>query len=137
VLWRVRNSRGWRKSVPAGFIIPCRPTLATKPPVGSGWAHEIKHDGYRLQIHARDGRVRLYTMNGADWTDRYPRIVTAAARLKGKAIIDAEAMCEVDGIADFDALQGRTKDHEAIAVAFDLLKRNGERAERIQRPVGP
>ncbi|HEY2210304.1 MAG TPA: DNA ligase [Bradyrhizobium sp.] len=95
--------------------------------MGPGWAHEVKHDGYRLQIHAKDdGRVRLYTMNGAEWTDRYPRIVAEAARLKGAAIIDAEVICEVDGIADFDALQGRTKDHEAIAVAFDLLKRDGE-----------
>ncbi|MGC2117352.1 MAG: hypothetical protein WA656_22740, partial [Pseudolabrys sp.] len=42
------------------------------------WAHELKHDGYRLQIHVRDGRVRLYTMNGANWTARYPRIVEAA-----------------------------------------------------------
>ena len=37
-------------------------------PGGPGWAHELKHDGYRLQIHVRDGRVRLYTMNGADWS---------------------------------------------------------------------
>jgi ATP-dependent DNA ligase len=36
-----------------------------------GWAHELKHDGYRLQIHVRDGRVRLYTINGADWSKRY------------------------------------------------------------------
>src|SRR4029434_1876951 len=28
---------------------------------GRGWAHELKHDGYRLQIHVRDGRVKLYT----------------------------------------------------------------------------
>ena len=41
-----------------------------------------KHNGYRLQIHVRDGRVRLYTMNGADWSQRYPRIVQDAARLK-------------------------------------------------------
>jgi bifunctional non-homologous end joining protein LigD len=32
--------------------------------------HELKHDGYRLQIHIRDGRVWLYTMNGADWSKR-------------------------------------------------------------------
>jgi len=37
-----------------------------------GWVHEIKHDGFRLQIHVRDKRVRLYTMTGVDWTDRYP-----------------------------------------------------------------
>jgi hypothetical protein len=35
--------------------------------------HELKHDGYRLQIHVRDGRVRLYNMNAADWTKRYPQ----------------------------------------------------------------
>jgi hypothetical protein len=38
------------------------------------------HGGYRLQIHVRNGRVRLCTMNGADWTKRYPRIVEEAAR---------------------------------------------------------
>lgn len=124
-MWRVRNPRG-AKSVPAGFIIPCRPTLASKPPVGPGWAHEIKHDGYRLQIHARGGRVRLYTMNGADWTERYPLIVGAASRLKGEAVIDAEVVCAgADGIADFDALHSRCQDHAAIAVGFDLLRRDG------------
>jgi len=41
-------------------------------PSGPDWVHELKHDGYRLQIHVRDGRVRLYTMNGADWSKRYP-----------------------------------------------------------------
>ena len=51
--------------------------------------HELKHDGYRLQIHVRDGRVRLYTMNASDWTARYPRIVEEAARIKGAAILDA------------------------------------------------
>jgi ATP-dependent DNA ligase len=33
-------------------------------------AHELKHDGYRLQIHVRDGRVRLYTINGENWSKR-------------------------------------------------------------------
>jgi bifunctional non-homologous end joining protein LigD len=65
-------------------------------------------------------------MNGADWTDRYPRIVAEAPRLKGAAIIGAEVICVADGVADFHALQGRTKDREAIAVAFDLLKRGSE-----------
>ena len=52
-------------------------------PRGPGWAHELKHDGYRLQIHVRNGRVRLYTMNGANWTDRYSCIIEEAARIKG------------------------------------------------------
>ena len=83
----VRNSRGRARNAPATFIQPCRPTVAAQPPRGDGWAHELKHDGYRLQVHARDGRVRLYTMNGADWSARYPLIVKAAARIKGSALI--------------------------------------------------
>jgi bifunctional non-homologous end joining protein LigD len=62
--------------------------------------HELKHDGYRLQIHVRNGRVKLYTMNAADWTARYPRIVEQAGRIKGSAIIDAEVVwLDADGIA--------------------------------------
>ena len=44
--------------------------------------HELKHDGYRLQIHVRNGRVRLYTMNANDWTARYPRIIEEAAHVE-------------------------------------------------------
>jgi ATP-dependent DNA ligase len=44
-----------------GFIDPCIPTLAAKPLSAPDWAHEIKHDGYRLIVR-RDGPVvRLFT----------------------------------------------------------------------------
>jgi hypothetical protein len=81
MLWRVRNSRGRPSNAPAAFIHPCQPIVAKQPPSGRGWAHEVKHDGYRPQIHIRDGRVRLYTINGADWSKRYPLIVRDAARI--------------------------------------------------------
>jgi bifunctional non-homologous end joining protein LigD len=81
MLSRVRNSRGRLINAPAAFIHPCQPIVAKQPPSGPSWAHELKHDGYRLQIHVRDGRVRLYTINGADWSKRYPLIVGAAARI--------------------------------------------------------
>src|SRR5580765_6839352 len=110
------------RSAPASFIPPCRPTVAERPPSGPGWLHELKHDGYRLQIHVRDGRVRLYTMNGADWTKRYPRIVEEASRLREPLIIDAEVVCLSDkGVADFDLLHSRIADEKAVALAFDLL----------------
>jgi hypothetical protein len=51
MLWRERTSRGRPRNAPAAFIHPCRPTVAQRPPRGPGWAHELKHDGYRLQIH--------------------------------------------------------------------------------------
>ena len=84
--------------------------------------HELKHDGYRLQIHVRDGRVRLYTINRNDWTKRYPPIVAEASRLRAPLIIDAEvAHLAAGGAADFDALHSRTVDEKAVALAFDLL----------------
>jgi bifunctional non-homologous end joining protein LigD len=128
----MRNSRG--RPAPAAFIHPCRPIVAKQPPSGPGWAHELKHDGYRLQIHVRDGRVRLYTMNGANWTDRYPRIIEEAACIKGAAILDAEVVCLDDkGVAQFDTLHSRTADQQAVACAFDLLMRDGDDLRR--RPL--
>ena len=65
--------------------------------------HEIKHDGYRLQIHLRDGRVRLFTRSGADWSNRYPWIIADASRLPvSQAVMDAECCCAgPDGVTDF------------------------------------
>ncbi len=131
MLWRVRTSRGRPSSAPAGFIHPCQPTVAKRPPSGPGWVHELKHDGYRLQVHIRDGRVRLYTMNGNNWTDRYRAIVEEAARIKAAAIIDAEVVClDADCHPHFDTLHSRRADHLAVACAFDLLMFDGEDMRR-------
>src|SRR5258708_3733916 len=85
----------WRTKPPAkrpGIIEPCIPTRASKPPVGSQWIHEIKHDGYRLIARKRGAGVRLFTRNGYDWTQRYPRISAAVAALQvATATIDGEA----------------------------------------------
>jgi bifunctional non-homologous end joining protein LigD len=131
MLWRVRNSRGRPINAPAAFIHPCQPIVAKQASSGRGWAHELKHDGYRLQIHVRDGRVRLYTITGADWSKRYPLIVEAAAKINGNAILDAEVVwLDPDGISQFDALHSRVNDAAAIALAFDLLMHNGEDVRR-------
>ena len=46
-------------------------------PTGPQWAYEIKHDGFRF-ICRRDGdRVRVFSRNGRDWTDRVPLIAEA------------------------------------------------------------
>ena len=127
MLSRVRSSRGRPVNAPAAFIHPCQPTVASKPPSGPGWAHELKHDGYRLQIHIRDGRARLYTMNGYDWSNRYPLIVEEAARLNVTAIMDAEVVCtNGEGVPTFEMLHSRCNDHLAFACAFDLLMVDGE-----------
>jgi bifunctional non-homologous end joining protein LigD len=121
----------WRTKPPAvrpGTIKPCIPTRAEKPPVGPQWIHEIKHDGYRLIARKRDGRVRLFTRRGFDWTDRYPRISAAVAALRTASVtIDGEAVwCDDDGLAIFDKLHSRGHDAEVFLYAFDLLEFDGE-----------
>jgi bifunctional non-homologous end joining protein LigD len=110
-----------------GFVDPCIPTLAAKPPSGPGWVHEIKHDGYRLIVR-RDGEaVRLFTRRGYDWTDRYPAIAAAAAKPRAKSFtLDGEAVViGEDGVGVFDALHRRHKATDAMLYAFDLLELNG------------
>ena len=117
-----RSSRGRPLNAPAGFIQPCLPSLSERPPRGPGWAHELKHDGYRLQIYVRDGRSAPLHH---EWC-RYPRIVKEAERIRGTAIIDAEVVClGPDGVADVDRLHSCVADNCAIALGFDLMMRDG------------
>ena len=85
----------------------------------------------KLGQNGGDGRVRLYTMKGADWSKRYPLIVRDAARIDGSAIIDAKVVwLDSEGMAVFDALHSRVNDAKASACAFDLLMLNGEDLRR-------
>lgn len=72
---------------------PCLPTRETAVPAGPDWIHEIKHDGYRLTVHREGKRVRLFTRNGHNRSDRYPLIVEAAHRIRiGSFVLDGEAV---------------------------------------------
>jgi bifunctional non-homologous end joining protein LigD len=80
MLWGlIRPARARLK--PAGFILPCQPCLADRPPSGPDWQHEIKWDGYRI-IARKDGeRVRLWARSGTDYTTCLDRIRAAVAAL--------------------------------------------------------
>jgi bifunctional non-homologous end joining protein LigD len=58
-------------SRPAGFIEPCQPTTAPKPPSGPEWLHEIKYDGYRMHARLDGGQIKPLTRTGLDWSRRY------------------------------------------------------------------
>ena len=98
----------------------------SRPPSGSLWVHEIKHDGYRLMVR-RDGlRVRCFTKNGHDWTDRFPSIVDAALSFKATSfLIDGEATILGDDGTYVNALRSRGRGGEVMLVASDLLERAG------------
>src|SRR3982075_3777159 len=113
-----------------GFIEPCDPTLHERAPVGSDWVYEIKTDGYRAQVHIRDGKVTVFSRSGYNWTQQFGGIAKAAAKLKVRdAIIDGEATVLADnGIPDFQALRrelGNPASPRLLYHAFDLLYIDG------------
>ena len=113
-----------------GFIAPCDPTLRERAPEGSGWLHEIKIDGYRAQLHIHDGRVRVFSRSGYDWTEQFSQIARAAEPLSARElIIDGEAtVVGKTGLPDFQALRRElAKKHtdRLIYMAFDLLYLDG------------
>jgi bifunctional non-homologous end joining protein LigD len=111
------------------FIEPALPILKPRPPKGDGWLYEIKFDGYRVQLHLRDGQATILSKNGADLTNRFPRTAAAAAELPVKScIMDGEVVaCRPDGLPDFRALHGGNYSQNDLCVwCFDLLALNGD-----------
>jgi bifunctional non-homologous end joining protein LigD len=119
--------------MPQRTFEPCIPTRDTKFPAGPDWIHEIKHDCYRLIVQREGKRVRLFTRNGHDWTDRYPLIAEAALRNRSSSlVIDGEAvLLGVDGISDFNGLHSRRHDDEVQLYAFDVLALEGEDLRKL------
>jgi bifunctional non-homologous end joining protein LigD len=116
--------------LPAGFIAPCLPMTAPRPPSGPLWLHEVKHDGFRV-IACTDGeRVRLYSRSGNDLTNRFPLIVEAMARLPS-CTLDGEAVaCDDSGAPSFNLLLHRKRDDHVFIYAFDLIKLRGKDLRR-------
>jgi len=141
-VWRSRNEEG----APAGLVQPSRPntagaktktartlpdfiepqlaTSAEKPPTGADWVHEIKFDGYRMQLRTEAGKASLKTRKGLEWSDRFPEIAAHGAKL-ADGVIDGEVVAlDSTGAPDFAALQaaiadGKTRD--LVFFAFDQI----------------
>jgi len=112
-----------------GFVPPQLAKSVDRPPPGPGWGHEIKFDGYRLQLRVEKGHATLKTRKGLDWTAKFKAIAKDAAALPD-GLYDGEA-CAIDaaGAPDFPALQaalseGKTDD--LIFFVFDALFLAGE-----------
>jgi bifunctional non-homologous end joining protein LigD len=118
-----------RGSVPADQA-PQLCKLEESTPRGQGWVSEIKFDGYRLLAHVNGGRVRLFTRNGHDWTDRLPAVVAAVAQTKVRsAVFDGELVAlRADGVSSFPDLQAvlsAGQDQKLFFYLFDLLELDG------------
>ena len=108
------------------FIEPSAPVPRPEPPIGPEWLHEVKHDGFRAQLHLRDSKATVYGKNGGDLTRRFRAIAAAVARLPvASAIIDAELVaCNADGTPNFYAMM-RGAPHGCCAYCFDLMEFDG------------
>jgi bifunctional non-homologous end joining protein LigD len=111
-----------------GFIKPQLATLKSKAPKGDQWLHEIKFDGYRIQVHINRGRKKVFTRNGLDWTKRFS-LIAGALDIPGEAIIDGEVVVTHEGRTNFSELQAELaagRQDRLVYYAFDLLWRNGD-----------
>jgi bifunctional non-homologous end joining protein LigD len=118
-----------------GFIEPALATSIDKVPSGSRWLHEIKFDGYRVQVHIKAGKVKVFTRRGNDWSARFRKIGNDAFEIDaGSVIIDGEVVVPgPNGVTDFSVLQNELKGRSGkiVLVAFDLLHLNGDDLRRL------
>jgi bifunctional non-homologous end joining protein LigD len=127
--WSNLIKHGPKEKLP-DFIAPQLATLAKAPPAGDRWVHEIKLDGYRIQVRIEKGRVQLLTRNGLDWTHRMTALAEAASQFPVKsAIVDGEVVVlSPDGTSSFASLQAAFQEgskHHLTYFAFDLLHLDG------------
>ena len=120
--------KGKRKPMP-DFIPPQLCKSSAAPPKGAGWGHEIKFDGYRMQLRVIAGKATLLTRKGLDWSGKFPAIVKAGTKLPD-GIYDGEVVAlDHTGAPDFAALQAAISDDKTddlIFFVFDLLFADGD-----------
>ncbi len=100
------------------FVEPQLTKPMEKPPAGPGWAHEIKFDGYRMQLRTQGGKAALRTRKGLDWSAKFPEITAAGAKL-GDGIVDGEVVAlDETGAPDFAALQAAISSGDTASLVF-------------------
>ncbi len=131
------------------FRAPQLATLVNEAPEGEGWLSELKYDGYRALVAVAGGKAKVFTRSGLDWTERFPGVAAAAARLRTDgSMMDGEIVAfDEQGRTDFSSLQKSIKagGRNLTYFAFDLVEHDGddirslplvERKERLQTLLG-
>jgi bifunctional non-homologous end joining protein LigD len=125
-----KELHGARRAKPPAILSPQLGTLSERAPAGQAWLHEIKFDGYRIVVHLEQGKARLMTRNGHDWT---ARLRTQARQLETlpvrQAILDGELVAlNAGGASSFRELQealSRKQTAPLIYQLFDLIYLDG------------
>jgi len=121
---------------------PPSPMLATlgRPPVGDGWAFEMKWDGQRAVADVGARGPRLFSRNGNDISSAFPELIDplADAVAGHDAVLDGEIVAlDTHGHPSFARLQRRMhvlhpttqlrNDFPVTYYAFDILALDGRR----------
>jgi bifunctional non-homologous end joining protein LigD len=143
-----KPAKGSKVAAMPAFVAPELCASVDRPPSGAGWCHEIKFDGYRVQLRVEDGEATLKTRKGLDWTGKFAAIAREGDALPD-ALIDGEIVAlDHNGAPDFSTLQAAISDGKTeglIFYAFDLLFAGGEdlrslplieRKARLQKLLG-
>ena len=76
------------------FIVPSAPVLKRAPPSGPEWLHEVKHDGWRAQLHRHDTGGTILSKSGKDISGRFV-VIGSALRSLPPCVTDAEIVSSV------------------------------------------
>ncbi|BDC44643.1 DNA ligase D [Paraburkholderia terrae] len=109
---------------------PQRATLASSLPSGGDWITEAKLDGYRMLARVDNGRVRLFTSGGHDWTRKLASLAAEVESLPvSSGWLDGEIVALKDGLPDFGALQEAidgAASQEIVFFLFDMPYLDGQ-----------
>jgi bifunctional non-homologous end joining protein LigD len=139
-----RALRGLQPEDFPGFIEPHLAKQSSGAPAGSNWIHELKLDGYRIQAHLKpkenglssEARVRLFTRNGLDWTNRIPDLAHSVSALPIEScILDGEMVAlDNEGRSNFSDLQAAFQQRKLanlVYFAFDILHLDGHNLRNL------
>ena len=123
------DESGRRGKLPA-VIEPELTTLVEAPPSGSNWIHEVKFDGYRIGGRIENGKAKLITRSGLDWTRKFPTIAKALEKTRiDSGWVDGEIVVpDENGLSSFSGLQralSEGDDRRMVFYLFDLPFLNG------------
>ena len=131
--------QGAKPSEMLGFIAPQLATSRSRAPSGDQWLHEIKYDGYRVQLRVNKQRRTIFTRTGLDWTKRFSVIAGAFDIPVERAVLDGEIVVIKDGRTSFSELQAelaKGNQDSLLFYAFDLLYLEGfdlRKAPQVER----
>ena len=128
-----RKSGSTRPHPAITFIEPMYARQVQVIPEGDDWLYEVKLDGYRCLAGNDSAGVTLWSRRGNLFTDQFPQITRACARLAPGTLLDGEIVAiDENGRVSFNLLQNRRSGARAVLFfAFDVLVCRGRSLLRL------